>query len=110
MEKEKEEIIFFHLLFPERLYSDIAIHTNAYAMTCIVDKLNAQWYPTTPEEIKAFLGAQCVMGVMPVPALDMYWYKYKLFNPSCLETTFLSTRFEHLQRYLHVADTSANPP
>ena len=110
MEKQKEEIDFFHLLFPERLYSDIATHTNAYAMTCIVDKPNAQWYPTTPEEIKAFLGAQLVMGVMPVPALDMYWYKDKLFHPSCLETKFSRTRFENLQRYLHVADTSANPP
>ena len=38
MEKKKEEVDFFHLLFPERLYSDIATHTNAYAMACIVDK------------------------------------------------------------------------
>jgi hypothetical protein len=43
------------------------------------------WYPTNPEEIKALIGIQIVMGVLQPPAQDMYWYKDKLFHPSIIE-------------------------
>jgi hypothetical protein len=42
---------------------------------------NKNWYPTKPEEIKALIGIQIVMGVLQPPAQDMYWYKDKLFHP-----------------------------
>lgn len=87
----------------------LQLKTNAYATQCIAEKPNLEWYPTTSEEIKAFLGAQIVMEMLPVPAHDMYWYKDKLFHSSCLEMKFSRNRYENMQRNLHVADTSANP-
>jgi hypothetical protein len=42
------------------------------------------------EEIKALIGVQIVMGVLPAPAQDMYWFKDKLFHPSCIEMKFTS--------------------
>ncbi|CAC5374938.1 unnamed protein product [Mytilus coruscus] len=106
MDKEKTEIDFFHLIFPERLYSEIATQTNAYAN----GRQNENWTPTTSDEIKAYLGGQIVMGIIPVPNMDMYWYKDKLFHASSLEEKFSRNRYEELQRYLHVADTTQNPP
>ena len=109
MEKEKTEIDFFHLIFPERLYSDISNQTNAYA-NGRQNPQNRHWYPTTPDEIKAYIGGQIVMGILPVPNLDMYWYKDKLFHASQLEEKFSRNRYEAIQRNLHVADTTQNPP
>jgi hypothetical protein len=50
------------------------------------------------------------MGVLPAPAQNMYWFKDKLFHPSCIEMKFSRTRYENLMKYFHVADTSRNPP
>ncbi|XP_061169395.1 piggyBac transposable element-derived protein 4-like [Saccostrea echinata] len=109
MDTTRKEIDFFHLLFTEDIYQTIAEQTNAYAERARILNPNRAWYPTNAEEIKAYLGAAIVMGVLPAPAQDMYWYKDKLFHPSCLEGKFSRTRFENIQRYFHVADTTTNP-
>lgn len=66
--------------------------------------------PTTSDEIKANIGGQIVMEIVPVPNMDMYWYKDKLFHSSSPEEIFSRSRYEELQRYLHVANTTQNPP
>ena len=50
------------------------------------------------------------MGIMQCPAQDMYCLKDRLFHPSSIEEQFSRKRFEELQRFFHVADTSSNPP
>ncbi|XP_048753373.2 piggyBac transposable element-derived protein 3-like [Ostrea edulis] len=109
MESSKTEMDFFHLFFPSNYYEEIAQQTNAYAERVINVNPNPAWYPTNGEEIKAYLGVAIVMGILPAPAQVMYWYKDKLFHPSCIEGKFTRTRFETLQRYFHVADTTSNP-
>ena len=69
---------------------------------------NKNWYPTNPEEIKALIGIQIVMGVLQPPAQDMYWYKDKLVNPSIIEMKFSPTWYENLMKYFHVPNTSRN--
>ena len=64
-------------------------------------------YPTTGEEIKAYLEVTIVIGILPAPAQNMYWLKQKLFHPFCIEQKFSRTKFEMLQRYFHVVDTTA---
>jgi hypothetical protein len=95
-----------NLVFPEEL----ANQTNIYANVSILRKPNPGWYNTTPEEIQAYLGCLIVMGIVCAPAQDLYWTKDKMFYLSCLEERFTRVRFENLQRYFHVADTSQNPP
>ena len=101
MENKKREIYFFNLLFPETLSIEIATLTNEYArkhieatpflffcidLHCLEHHFyNKNWYPTNPEEIKALIGIQIVIGVLHPPAQDMYWYKDKLFHPSIIE-------------------------
>lgn len=50
------------------------------------------------------------MGIISAPAQDLYWSKDKLFHLSCVEERFTRTRFEIIQRYFHLADTTQNPP
>ena len=97
-------------MFPEALLIEIATQTNEYAQKQFEAAPNKNWYPTNAEEIKALIGVQIVMGVLPAPAQDMYWFKDKLFHPSCIEMKFSRTRYENLMKYFHVADTSRNPP
>jgi hypothetical protein len=88
MENNKRELDFFNLLFPEALLIEIATQTNEYAEKQFEAAPNKNWYPTNAEEIKALIGVQIVMGVLPAPAQDMYWFKDKLFHPSCIEMKF----------------------
>ena len=124
MEKNKWEIYFFNLLFPEALSIEIATLTNEYArkhieatpflffcidLHCLEHHFyNKNWYPTNPEEIKALIGIQIVLGVIQPPAQDMYWYKDKLVHQSIIEMKFSPTRYENLMKYFHVPDTSRN--
>jgi hypothetical protein len=94
MENNKRELDFFNLLFPEALLIEIATQTNEYAQKQFEAAPNKNWYPTNAEEIKALIGVQIVMGVLPAPAQDMYWFKDKLFHPSCIEMKFSRTRYE----------------
>ena len=71
MENNKREIYFFNLLFPKALSIEIATQTNEYARKHIEATLNINWYPTNPEEIKALIGIQIVMGVLQPSAQDM---------------------------------------
>jgi hypothetical protein len=108
MENNKREICFFNLLFPETLSIEIATKTNEYTRKHIEATPNKNWYPTNPEEIKALIGIQIVLGVIQPPAEDMYWYKDKLFHQSIIEMKFSPTRYENLMKYFHVPDTSRN--
>jgi hypothetical protein len=108
MENNKREICFFNLLFPEALSIEIATKTNEYTRKHIEATPNKKWYPTNPEEIKALIGIQIVLGVIQPPAQDMYWYKDKLVHQSIIEMKFSPTRYENLMKYFHVPDTSRN--
>ncbi|KAK3107853.1 hypothetical protein FSP39_023451 [Pinctada imbricata] len=110
MDEDKIEYDFFNLIWPEIIFEEIAKETNAYASKCIETRLNASWYDTNAGEMKAFFGAMIILGVLLAPAQDMYWLKDRMFHLSCIETKFSRTRFENIQRYLHTADTSTNPP
>jgi hypothetical protein len=95
MENNKREIYFFNLLFPEALSVEIATQTNEYIRKHIEATPNKNWYPTNPEEIKALIGIQIVMGVLQPPAQDMYWYKDKLFHQSIIEMKFICFSLYH---------------
>ena len=114
MDSSKTELDFLNLFFSPDMYQLIAQQTNLYAKRRIDSagtRSKTDWYDTTADEIKAFLGASIVMGIMKTPVQDLFWYKDKLFHPSCLENKFSRHRFEQLQQYLHTADTSnSNQP
>ena len=108
---DKKEIDFFSQLFPPELFQFIADETNKYA-----DKLQQEkgedgnWRRTNAQEMRAFAGAQIVMGIIIAPDQHMYFSTDNLFKSTGLCDRFTRDRLLKLQQYFHVDDTSRNPP
>ena len=66
-------IDFFHLRFPEELIEQIVPETNRFARQCIAAKPDPEWFDTSLEEVKAFLGLQVFFGIKQLPAIRLYW-------------------------------------
>ena len=112
MDGSKTELDFLDLLFVPSFYENIAKETNSYARKQLA--AGTQWSDMSADEVKAFLGACIVMGILQAPAQDMYWLKDKLFHPSCLEQKFTRSRFEkHPEVFScgrHVVESSSPHP
>ena len=66
-------IDFFYLMFPEDLIEHIVTETNRYARECIAAKPDPEWFDTTLEEVKAFIGLHVLFGIKQLPAFRLYW-------------------------------------
>ena len=103
---DKKEIDFFSQLFPPELFQFIADETNKYA-----DKLQQEkgedgnWRRTNAQEMRAFAGAQIVMGIIIAPDQHMYFSTDNLFKSTGLCDRFTRDRLLKLQQYFHVDDT-----
>ena len=63
---------FLGLVWEPPLFDLLANETNRYAMQRQVNKADAKWYPTTPEEMRAFIGVNILMGIDQKPQTSMY--------------------------------------
>lgn len=101
----------FHLMFPPALYEEIARETNRYAdLEQEKNGVDPRWRATTPDEIRAYIAIQIVMGIIVAPTQDLYFCKDNLFRPMGINERFTRDRLDKLNQYFHVADTSQNPP
>ncbi|XP_026322190.1 piggyBac transposable element-derived protein 3-like [Hyposmocoma kahamanoa] len=66
--------------------------------------------PTTPTEIKAFLGVMIMMGLHPLPDFELYWSSDRFYNNPDISSTFSLNRFKKLLENLHVNDNSTAAP
>ena len=66
-------IDFFYLMFPEELIEQIVAETNRHARECIATKPDREWYETTLDEMKAFIGLHVLFGIKRLPATRLYW-------------------------------------
>ncbi|MFZ2538997.1 MAG: transposase [Oscillospiraceae bacterium] len=106
---------YFNMLWPDTLFELIADQTNLYAdQTRSVAEAGGKpharaWHPTTPEEMKAFFSLNILFGLHRLPRIEMYWSgKVAYRNPFAIGTMSL-VRFQQLNRYLHLADSSKAP-
>ena len=60
---------FFYLMLPEDLIEFIVTETNRYARESIAAKPDAEWFDTTLEEVKGFLGLHVLFGIKQLPAI-----------------------------------------
>jgi hypothetical protein len=95
MENNKREIYFLIICSQKHCQLKLLLLTNEYARKHIETTPNKNWYPTNPEEIKALIGIQIVMGVLQAHAQDMYWYKDKLFHQSIIEMKIICFSLYH---------------
>ena len=84
-------------------YSNKRVRTEAHW-----GNTNKNWYPTNPDEIKALIGIQIVMGVLQPPSQDVYWYKDKLFHQSIIEMKFICFSLYHWKKTLKLLKTKHN--
>ena len=59
----------FYLMLPEDLIEHIVTETNRYARESIAAKPDPEWFDTTLEEVKAFLGLHVLFGIKQLPAI-----------------------------------------
>ncbi|KAF9407284.1 hypothetical protein HW555_012641 [Spodoptera exigua] len=59
----------FERLFPDELMVIIVEQTNRYAR----QKSSTNWKPVTLQDIKAYLGVLILMGLNPLPDMELYW-------------------------------------
>ena len=100
---------FFGLLWPRSLFQLLAEETNRYATQKQVQRPDNKWYPTTSEEIKAFIGVNIIMVIDQKPAIPHYWSTDPYLGNPGIQSVFLRERFEGLNRYLHLNDSEQMP-
>ena len=96
---------FFSLLWAPSFFQLLAEETNRYASQRLVQRPDNKWHPTTPEEIKAFLGVNIIMGIDQKPAIPHYWSTDPYLGNPGIQSVFPRERFEALNRYLHLNDS-----
>ena len=81
----------------------IVEQTNLYARQVIGEEKYAQFEIVSVEE---FLGFCVLMGLVHLPAVDVYWRKDEYFQYSPISDRISRSRFREISRYLHFADKS----
>ena len=99
----------FNLFWEPSFFERLATETNLYAEQRQTSKPDVKWYPTTPEEMKAFVGVNMIMGIDQKPELCNYWSTDEFLGNVGIQRVFTRDRFESLCRYLHMNDSQQQP-
>lgn len=103
-------IDFFYLMFPEELIEQIVAETNRYAQECIATKPDGEWYDTTLDEMKAFIGLHVLFGIKRLPANRLYWSEDPLIGVPFVQKVTSRNRFDKLSKYFHVNNNANQVP
>ena len=71
-------------------------------MLCNSDQQDTRWTPTTPEEIKAFMSIQIIMGIHQLPEYSLYWTDDRNLNVPGVSEVMTKAHYEKLFQYLHL--------
>lgn len=71
-----------HLMLSEDFFEKVSIETNSYAAQEFEKRghRDADWFDTSPQEIKAYFGLHILMGTNQLPSVDMYWSQNKFLG------------------------------
>jgi Transposase IS4 len=103
------ESAFFKLFFSDSVVEILSKETNSYAEFHLQNsplslRENCHWVPTTPAEIRIYLGAHIHFGLYPLAVRRDYWRIYKLGQ-------FMSrNRFDQIHRFFSLSDENTTPP
>ena len=101
---------FFQLLFPENLFEILLEETNRFAVQSFRTKPDARWYPTTLEEMRAFVALKIFFGIKCLPETRLYWSDNSVLGVSAVKKVMPRSRFEKIRQYLHMNDRERLPP
>jgi len=64
----------FTLFFTDDMFNIMTANTNAYALEHLDEHTNGRpWSPTSPAELRIWVGITIYMGLNPMPGLRDYW-------------------------------------
>jgi len=89
---------FFSLFWETAFFQRLADETNLYARQKIELKPDKKWYPTTADEMRAFIGVNIIMGIDKKPTIYQYWLTDPFLGNPGIQSTFSRDRFEALCR------------
>ena len=103
------ELGFFKLFFTEIVVEIISAETNSYAEFQLQNPPLAlhkirHWEPTTPAEIRVYLGVNLYFGLYLLTVRDDYWKIHKLGQYMGLK------RYQQIHRFLSLNDENTVPP
>ncbi|XP_059062765.1 piggyBac transposable element-derived protein 4-like [Achroia grisella] len=96
----------FERLFPDELMVIIVEQTNRYAR----QKNSTNWKPVTLQDIKAYLGVLILMGLNPLPDMELYWSSDPFYYNKEIAQVFPIVRFKKITENLHLNDNEMEPP
>ena len=90
----------------------IVTETNCFAVAEVGTTPSArEWFDTTVEEMKAFIGILILMGIQKLPRLEMYWSThYSVIHTPGIADIMPRVRFEQLFRCLQMCSSSQSIP
>ncbi|KAL0879666.1 hypothetical protein ABMA27_003381 [Loxostege sticticalis] len=98
-------IEFFDHFFPHDLVDLMVEQTNIYA----AQKQTLHWNPTFVAEMRACLGILIMMGLHPLPDVNLYWSTDSFYRNPDIAHTFTQKRFKKLTENIHLNDNSKEP-
>ena len=88
----------------------MADETNKYAEKLQQQKPDDDWRRTNAQEMRAYVAAHIVMGIIVAPDQPAYFSTDNLFKCTGISDRFTRDRLMKLHKYFHVDDTARNPP
>lgn len=75
----------FERFFPDKLILILVEQTNRYAL----QNNSLNWIPVTEQDIRAYLGILILMGLNPLPDMELYWSSDKFYHNEEIAESFL---------------------
>ncbi|GBP39408.1 PiggyBac transposable element-derived protein 2 [Eumeta japonica] len=95
-----QPVEMFDNFFPVYIVNNIVEQTNLYA-----HQNNCKnWTDVTSSEIRAYLGVLIMMGLNPLPDVELYWSSDPFYNNSEMTKAFPIVRFKKISENLHLND------
>lgn len=99
---------FEYMLGGNIFYQQLVDNTNSYAehKQNVANKIDKAWWPTSVEEMKAYLGVLIYMGVFDLPDTSDYWLSPDIDCP-LIKNCMTYKRYKQITRYFHVSDIAS---
>ncbi|CAG4953735.1 unnamed protein product [Parnassius apollo] len=95
----------FQNFFPEYLVQVLVEQTNRYA----VQNKSNNFTPVLSEEMKAYLGILIMMGLNPLPDMELYWSNDPFYNNAEILKIMPIKRYKKITENLHINDNEKEP-
>ena len=104
---------FFMLFFTNAMIKMIADYTNDNAIKLIneanTNRAFLSWEEVTTEELMAFLGVVIFMGIVKLPANQLYWSQDERLHQRGVTHIFPRDRFNYVLKYFYCNDPETIP-